>query len=240
MYRECASHADQILCVADLLSAAKSLSERHGYSAPDARTVALVNIGTTAGSALMALHLLNHWSRGSDEIRQLIPRLVGVKMKDGVQATGEIFEHTSRMSLVLLAQFQIENLLRNIARELSVSAGLGFYGVAQDVLARLALPADCVDVLNTPARIRNSLHSNGIHRRLHPDEAERVVVQGVAYEFRDGQPLECASWAHVAHALEASVGVVGEILDTPDVAAIPDPMFEHFARTMSTEPGGAS
>ena len=60
---------------------------------------------------------------------------------------------------------------------------------------------DRIDTLNVAARIRNSLHSNGIHHKQHVAEQSLVVLKGVAYEFKDGQKVECAGWEHIAHAL---------------------------------------
>lgn len=242
MYRVCKSYADQSLCISELADACLALKEKIGCSAPDARTVALDNIIGIARSSQMMLNFFDSWTKGDEMIRQIIPQLIGLTTvtPDAVRTAGDMLNKSAKLSLAVLAQFQIENVLRNLARELGLpEAGTGFYRTAYGVLTALSLPQDRMDVLNTPARIRNSLHSNGIHHRQHPTEAPRVTIRGVTYEFEDGKPVSCASWEHIAHALEASVGVLDEVLSSQQVRAIPDPMMDQYAWEQATKPGGA-
>ena len=239
MYRPCASYADQSKCVSELADACVALKARLGCSAADARTVALDNLTAIARSGQMMLNLFDSWAKGDELIRQVIPQLLGLKTvtPDGVRIAGDMLNKTAKLSLVVLAEFQVENALRNFARELGLpEAGTGFYRCASAVLGALSIPSDRMDILNTAARIRNSLHANGIHRRQHPSEQARVTILGVTYEFVDGQPVSCASWEHIAHALEASVGVLDEICFTPKVRAIPDPMMDQYAWEQVTRP----
>jgi hypothetical protein len=142
--------------------------------------------------------------------------------------------------LVLLCQFQVEALLKNIFRELfNTSPPNGFYQTAVKVLVELGLPSGNIDILNTPARIRNSLHGNGIHIRQHQNEPASVSVAGVVYNFQHGQRVSCAGWSHVTHALEQSILIVEKILQTPQVQAIPDPIFVAYAWDMATSPVGS-
>jgi hypothetical protein len=191
----------------------------------------------------MILNLLDSWVRGDAVVREVIPQLIGLTTitPQGVQMAGDMLNQSSRFGFVVLGQFQIENALRNVSRELRLpSGGTGFYRVANAVIAAVGLPADRMDILNTPARLRNSLHANGIHHRQHPSETTRVVVAGVQYDFIDGRPVRCAAWEHIAHALEASIGVLEEVFLTPAVQAIQDPMMDHYAWDQETSPRPAS
>ncbi len=239
MYRICTSYADQSKCVSELADACVSLKKRLGYSDPDARTVALDNITAIARSGQMVLNLLDSWAKGDELIRQVIPQLIGLKevTQESVQMAGDMLNKSAKLALVVLAQFQVENLSKNIARELRIpDAGKGFYGCASSLLNAILIPKDRMDVLNTAARIRNSLHANGIHHRQHPAEPPYVTICGVTYEFKDGHPVSCATWEHIAHALEASVGVLEEAFLTPQVKAIPDPMMDRYAWEQATKP----
>jgi hypothetical protein len=239
MYKTCKSYSDQAARVAELAEACISLKRHLGYSDADARTVALDNITSIARSGQMVLNLLDSWCIGDQAVRQIIPQLIGLTTisKEHVNLAGDCLNKTSKLALVVLAQFQIENILRNIHRETNgETKRTGFYRCAEDVLGRLGLPPDLMEILNTPARIRNSLHNNGIHHRQHRSEKPIVVVRGVTYEFIDGQKVACASWEHIAHALEASVGVLGEIFNHPQIVAIPDPMMDQYAWEEATKP----
>jgi hypothetical protein len=225
--------------VNDLAEASFALKTKLGYSDTDARTVVLDNIGSVARGGQMILNLLDSWSRGDELIRQCIPQLIGLTTVTpwAAQRAGDVLEKTNRLALATLAQFQIENAFRNVGRELGLpDPGVGFYACAREVLTALGIPSDRMQMLNVPARIRNSLHRNGIHHRQHPNETTRVVVRGVTYEFLDGQPVSCAGWEHIAHALEASVGVIEEVFLSPQVIAISDPMMDQYAWEQATKP----
>ncbi len=239
MYRACKSYAEQSLCISELADSCSALKKNLGYVSSDARTVALDNVVGVARSAQMTLNLLDSWMRGDEAIRQIIPQLLGLQSVtiDGVRMAAEMLNKSSRLGFVVLAQFQIENALRNIARELKLRAGgTGFYQIAECVISTSGIPKDRMEVLNTPARIRNSLHSNGIHHRQHPSEPQRVTIHGVIYEFLDDRPVSCAGWEHIAHALEASIGVFGEVCLSPAVRALPSPLMDHYAWEQETKP----
>lgn len=242
MYRACKSYADQSLCVSELANACIALKEKFKYSSPDTRTVALENVISIARSGQMILNLLYSWAKGDELIRRVIPQLIGLTTvtPEGVRMAGDMLNKSAKLGFVVLAQFQIENVLRNIARELKLpSGGTGFYRTTDALLKTLAIPVDRMDILNTPARIRNSLHSNGIHHRQHPSESQRVTIGGVIYDFEDGKPVTCAGWEHIAHALEASIGVLDEVFSCPAVRTIRDPMMDQYAWEQETKPEGA-
>jgi hypothetical protein len=239
MYRKCSSYSDQSRCVHELAEAAHALLRRFNYSDPDARTVALNNVHLIARGSQLTLNLLDSWVKGDEAIRQVIPQLLGISQPtvDSVRLAGDLLGKNGKLALAVLAQFQIENLLRNLHRELSLgSAPAGFYRCAANVLNHLGISLDRLETLNVAARIRNSLHSNGVHHRQHPNEQPMVTLHGVAFEFKDGQKVECASWEHIAHALECSVAVVGDILSHPQVSSLPDPMLDVYAWDQATAP----
>jgi hypothetical protein len=243
MYRPCRTYSDQSKCVSELGDACRASRAKFGYPPEDARSVALDNILGLSQSAQMVLNLLDSWTRGDNLVRQVIPQLVGLTTvtTEGVNIAAGGLNQTNKVALSVLGQFQVENVLRNVSAGLGLpAAGIGFYRMASHLLVALGRPADEMLILNTPARLRNSLHTNGIYHRQHPSEQEVVVIGGVTYEFHDGQPVRCATWEHIAHALEASVGVLGNIFSEPRVRALPHPLFDHYAWDTATDPGGGS
>lgn len=239
MYRKCQSYSDQSLCVHELAETSFALLRQLGYSDPDARTVALNNIHLIARAGQMTLNLLDSWVKGDEALRRVIPQLLGIlnPTTESVRVSGELLGKSGKLALAVLAQFQIENLLRNLHRELKLGrASIGFYRSAAEVLNVLGLPSDRMETLNVAARIRNSLHSNGIHHKQHAAEQTLVVLKGVSYEFKDGQKVVCAGWEHIAHALECSVEVLADVLAHPRIMAIADPMMDIFAWEEATAP----
>src|SRR5687768_9331053 len=118
-------------------------------------------------------------------------------------------EQSTQVSELAEACAVIKSKLRYSAPDARRVALENVTGVAREarvVLTAVGLPLDRMEILNTPARIRNSLHANGIHHRQHPGETARVTINGVLYEFIDRNPVTCASWEHIAHALKSSHG----------------------------------
>ena len=165
---------------------------------------------------------------GNDLVRQTIPQLLGLDKVDGksVQLMGDSLNKTSKLSLILLGQFQIENCIANICNALGVeSNSMGFYNKADALLSHCGLGQDELDVLNTGAQIRNSLHSNGIHHGYRGSNFHSEL-NGVHYDFTDGQKVSCASYPHIAHALECSLEVLDDVFSAREVKShaslIPD------------------
>ena len=178
----------------------------------------------------MILNLLGSWTIGDEVVRQVIPQLIGLKTvtKNGVKFAGETLNKCSKLSLLVLAQFQIENCLRSLARDINICVyNLGFYKVAQKLLVELGIKRDRLEILNTPALLRNSLHKNGIHTG-YGGKNTLFVIDGVKYEFLDGKRVQCATWEHTAHALEASINILDELFHTNKVLALPDPIIDQY------------
>ena len=68
----------------------------------------------------------------------------------------------------------------------------------------------------TPAHIRNSLHSNGIHHG-YKKKPFHSNLKGVTYDFVHGHKVSCATVPHVAHALECSVEVLDQVYSSTSV-----------------------
>ena len=141
---------------------------------------------------------------------------------------------------VSLGQFQIENCLRNLARELNVGTPRqGFFLLAKSFVALLGLPGSLVDELNVAALIRNSLHGNGIHSG-HQDRDTVTTLEKVTYEFRHQQRVSCATVEHIAHALESSIDILATVFGTPEVSALEDPVMDQYVWEIATSPSDTS
>lgn len=238
MYKNSASHSEQSECVASLAEKSEDVCRSFGYSDQDARSVALNNLRFIAYGTQLSLNLLDSWSLGDEAVRTMISQLIGLNSATpkSIQIAGESLHKTSKLSLILLGQFQIENCLCNLARELNVgSPNQGFYTLAGSLVSRLGLRSSIVDELNVAALIRNSLHRNGIHSGYQNGDTV-VSLNNVNYEFRHLQKVSCATVEHIAHALESSVDNLATIFDTSAVRAISDPVMDHYAWEIATTP----
>ncbi len=231
MFKESKSNKDDAECILHLIETCNSLIKKYGFPDNDTRAASLVNIRFASYSSLGISNVLDSWSKGDNTVRQIIPQLLGLTQVDtkSVQLMGDSLHKTSKLSLILLGQFQIENCIVNIGNALGVKTqSIGFYNKANALLSYLGLAPIRLDILNTGAQIRNSLHSNGIHHGFKGSDFHSNL-KGVQYDFIDGQKVSCASFPHIAHALECSVEVLDEIYSTPQVKDYPSLIPDAYA-----------
>jgi len=227
MFKESKTQKDDAECILHLIETCTNIITNHGYPDNDTRTSSLVNIRLVSYSSIGITNLLDSWSKGDDTVKQIVTQLLGLTQIDmkSVQLMGNSLHKTSKLSLILLGQFQIENCIVNIGNALGVkSKSRGFYNKA-DALSYIGIDKNKLNILNTGAQIRNSLHSNGIHHGYKGTDFHSNL-KGVQYDFINGQKVSCASFPHIAHALECSVEILDEIYSTPDLKSysslIPD------------------
>jgi hypothetical protein len=223
--------ADMVLCLADLILAIKKTG---GYSDEDARSVALTNCRLISLHAVMVLNVLTVGEQrriSGDDFRKLVGMTSGT-----AQDAADILEKTTRLGFVVLFQFQVENLLKNIYRAATgQEAPQGYYNVAHAFTQQLPDPPRKMDLLYLPALIRNSLHANGIHHGYN-GQSTTIEIDGSRFEFKHKQKVSCAGWGHLAVAFNATLGVVEEILALPEVKALADPVMDRYAWEEATKP----
>lgn len=237
MFRTCKSHSDQCKCLNDLANQCIVIRNKNKYPSHDARTVGLNNLEGITRSGQMILNLLDSWTIGDNNIRQIIPQLIGLKTvtQESVKEAGNLLNKSSKLSFCILGQFQIENLIRNIGRDLKVNINsTGFYRVAASLLKTLNFKDSDMEILNVPSRIRNSLHGNGIHHSQSRDEKEEVDVKGVKYIFRDKEKVSCTDWEHISNAFEGSLEIIDKIIGKPEVNGIPE-IIDQYAWDVATD-----
>jgi len=178
------------------------------------------------------LNLLDSWVIGDSNVQQFIPQVIGLRepTQKEVGVAGRSLQKTSKLSLLLLGQFQIENCIRSIVRNLKiVDKSIGFYKVAEKLITELNMSHYDLETLNTPALIRNSLHSNGIHHSIGKQaKTIKIEIDGIEYKFVDGEAVHCASIEHVAHALEGSLCILEKVFNHPIVKTLPDPIEDEY------------
>jgi len=231
MFKESKSQKDEAECILNLIKSCTGLIKKYGYPDNDTRTASLVNIRLVSYSNLGITNLLDSWSKGNNTVQQIIPQLLGLTKVNAksVRLMGDSLHKTSKLSLILLGQFQIENCIVNICTAIGVkSKSMGFYNKANALLTHLGLGSSRLDILNTGAQIRNSLHSNGIHHGYKAVDFHSNL-KGVQYDFIDGQKVSCATFPHIAHALECSVEVLDEIFSAPQLKSYPSLIPDTYA-----------
>jgi len=219
MFKSTKSLKDEAECVKSLIDFCTRTIEKHKYPDTDTRTGALVNVRFVGYSTFAIANLLDRWSKGDKTVCKAIPSLIGLTdvNEKSIKLMGDSLHKSSKLSLILIGQFQIENGISNISEALGISSGIkGFYNRAKMLIDYLGFGYDKLEALNTGALIRNSLHSNGIHHG-YQGMSSHITLKGVQYDFYHGKKVSCATLPHIAHSLECSLEVLDEIIGSSQV-----------------------
>ena len=199
----------------------------------DARRVAVRNCGLFIGFSVMLLNILSVPEEGrctEEDFKKLIGLTTGT-----VQTAGEVLEKMSRLALVALFQFQVENLFRNLITALGTEVGgEGYYHLVRSLVKSISLgePDAKLDALDALAHVRNSLHRNGIHWG-YKGRSSRICIGGVRFDFVHGEKVSCAGWGHVAVLLAALTSVLEAVLAAPEIVSLTSPVRDEYAHRRS-------
>jgi hypothetical protein len=204
IFKEAKSYKDHAECIKSLTECCTRIIIKHGYSDEDTRTITLANTRSLAYAALGITNLLDSWSTGNETVRRVIPKLLGLTdiNQKSVDLMGKDLAKNAKLSLITLSQFQIENCIANLSKALGIKNKMGFYQKVSDLVKFLKLDSGKLETLNTGALIRNSLHSNGIHRG-YKGTSSSINLKGVQYVFDNGNKVSCASMSHIAQKFRA-------------------------------------
>ena len=136
----------------------------------------------------------------------------------------------SRMSLVIMVQFQIENLFVNLLHALKPESKprRGYIIILNELFKNISISdkEEKKKTLKILQFIRNTYHSNGRHN----NEPLTKVIDGFEFKFVKGEGVNCASWAGIPIAIKATAELIDEIIKTPEIKkileSIPDQYIE--------------
>ncbi len=229
-YRECAKR------LLSLRAHLRALEMKLNLSPLDARIVALQNCDAHTSSIALTQKLLSLFHEQQLPL-ELLQQLMDFE-DDTAQISVKRLDDTLRLAFITLYQFQVENMLRNLLVALGHSdAPSAFYRIAEAILNAVTIHdiQTKLRTLNVVALLRNSLHSNGIHTSSNRSSMQ-IDINGVPYNFVYGDRVRCAGWAYIIHALDAGLDVIEEILLSPEIVALPDPVNDRYASIVSSNP----
>ena len=205
------------------------------YCGQDARHVALDGIQQNLVACGIWINSLlslagKHSSPDSVEFREDdFLRDVGSNLT--LEQTEDLMWNHLRLGLVVLVHFKIDNLFQNILEQIGRTPGRrGFWHLSNEILQVASIPDSGYekDVLTALANIRNSLHSNGIHN----SPSMSVQIDGMDFEFKQGQRVECASWLHIITAISANIDILEKVLLSNSIKGITDQIEDVFSTSV--------
>lgn len=200
-----------------------SIRSSIGYSKDDARNVVLTNCCIVTTSSQLILNMFS--STESGVLGPADYEKIFDVPEQAQKEANENLEKMTRLNVLLLFQFQVENFMANLNRELGIAKQKGFYNNAKKLLDSIELNyEDKLNILNTPAYIRNSLHSNGIHNGRDVE----MEINGINYKFLNEETVKCASWVHIINVLNGVVNILEEILASNKISALEEPIKDEY------------
>ena len=196
----------------------------------DGRLAFLRNVSQMARSAIVFL-LFFHRSATDTQLGMV---LFGITPPSRDRLSHDLRDAAKfvKLSWCVQFQFQIETLFKNLLKAVGSSAlkpETGYWRVAREIVQLFEVPdpEQSHRLMNVIAHIRNSQHANGIHHGFKGSDAI-VDAGGVLFEFRDQQPVQCATWDHIAHAWLSLLPIMKHIYYHPRVRDLTDPIPDRF------------
>jgi hypothetical protein len=194
------------------------------YFSQDARQVALDGMQCD-------ILACDHWIRALIGLRRLVEDKFGGNWQEGFLRTLDTHLEADRAEILMVEylrnslttkiHFKIDNLLKNVLQALKAMPGkTGFWYISDAILEEVGLGRTGKEkkILSVLANLRNSYHSNGIHK----NESLSVQVEGMQYDFCRGNRVECASWHHIIVIIGANISVLESILLSTKVSRLRD------------------
>lgn len=233
-FKDATNHEEQGLQIEDIRTVLSSIRAAHTYQDKDVRSVCINNLDSFCTNARFMLSMLHKWTGvGSIEIKhglqtfvlepkEIIPYIIGLSTVNNatVKQAGWIIDKSTKLSFVVMFQFQLEHCLTLILKAVYPNARFsGFKGLLVALHQNQLITASEKDELYVPAMIRNSLHANGIHHDRNGGNSA-VSINGYTYNFDHGKHVQCAGYSHIANCLENSALILSRILAHPAVVAV--------------------
>ena len=207
----------------------QKLKNKVNFSRLDARVVALENCEAHVSAVVMIQKLFS----SVEDLRFSRQRLAALMGTDSsyLEHDAHRLDNLLRLGFVILYQFQVENLFRNLSRALAgIEPPLSWSTLAKDFLKQISVvdPVHSFNTLNVLALLRNSYHSNGIHNPPNK-KSEKIVIGTVEYDFVYGDKVSCAGWAYIVHAINAGLDALEEIFFSKEIVSLPNPIKDQYA-----------
>lgn len=227
MFKISNSYKDDCECVLSLASRCFEIRSTQSLDTSDVRIQALNNVEKLSNASMAILNLLDTWAINPPQVQYQVQRMLGLQSHQYAKELARTISKMQKLAQITLCHFAIENLLRTLVRSMGISAHLSkYYRITKALIEALELDSSLTGELMVPAYIRNTLHNNGLHKWNSCD----FEINGVHYEFKQNEHLECATWPHIAHVLENSANIIATIYGHSRVCTIPSPLLDEATK----------
>jgi len=222
------TYRDLVEILVDIKKLLWKLYENSGYEEKDIRARIFLNIGgmIIANAIVISNILLNV---EEEKIPKKAYRtLFGLTEPEKIKKMAENLSQYTRLSIVTLFQFQIENLFVNLLHALKPDERppRGYGKIVERLMENISISdkEEKKKILNILQFIRNSLHSNGKHN----NDPLTIEIDGFEFKFEKGESVSCASWNGIPIALKAISKLIDEIIKSDEIKSITTTIPDQF------------
>ncbi len=202
-----------------------SLFEKCGYEEPDYRATIFLNIKSFLGDATVICNVLLNVEEGRISPEQY-RTLFGLGDINKIQRMADNLSQFTRLSLVTLIHFQIENLFVNLLKVITPNSKLprGYGKILKKLFKTITISdkEEKIKILMILQAIRNTLHSNGIHN----NDPLTKTIDGYEFEFVKGKGVNCANWTSIPIVIKATSELIDEIIKAPEIKQISEKVLD--------------
>lgn len=176
----------------------------------DLRVQSMIKVRQLANSLGQLPLMLQHRAERAADLPRLMATLGITSMRDLTNMLTDL-NNNSKLSLVTIIQFVLENCVERTLDAIPGEKAQGGFAKGARHLLSVVGAKDAkakYEVLMTPARMRNSLHNDGVHNRADVT----VNIGGENFVLTKGQRVDCASWSHISWVFLHVLDIIEEML----------------------------
>lgn len=145
------------------------------------------------------------------KVRPVVMSILGITNVADLKSCLCDLNRNAKTSFVTMVQFALENMIEQVLSSIPGENGFNNFSQSSRRLIKvtgLSNAKDKYELIFVPARMRNSLHAGGIHKKSNIS----VVIDGKEYLFERNKRVSCASWSHLMHAFYNGLDVYEDML----------------------------
>jgi len=217
-FNKAKSWNDRLLQMNDLKGKCNAIINKLALPKDDARTEGFIHIRQFCNT-LAAVPMKLQQNAEIAKVRPLVMSILGITNSNDLKLCLGDLNKNAKTSFVTMVQFALENMIEQVLSSIPGEKGFENFSKTSRRLIEVTGISDAKDkyeLIFVPARIRNSLHAGGIHKKSNIT----FVIDGEQYIFEKNKRVSCASWSHLMHAFYNGLDVYEDMLLSPVVKAI--------------------
>lgn len=120
----------------------------------------------------------------------------------------------NKVSYLVISLFQIENLYKELAKQMGFTGKESYYNVVSYVIENsdVSDKQEKIDSMIVPSLVRNSLHSSGFHKGYKNKDSE-YTIKNILFRFKHDKQNGYSNWRHLIFYFDNIIDITSKILE---------------------------